>query len=330
MGVGGQVGHRVGGEGDVVAVFVGGAGGRLDADAGRDTGQHDLGDAAAAQVDVEVGAVERAPVPLGDDDVLGMPGQLVDDLVGIGGRRTGPALQLGAAGQAIGAVGGEADPDQDHGKVVLPERIGELRRPVDHVRGRVRLAGKDGDAVLQVDDDEGGLGVDGGDGHSEPLSWVVDDRSGGRLEGVVEESKGFEDGLPFGFGALVLQCLGQPLLPDLPVTLEPVPPGGGQRDDLPAAVLRVGMALDQVGLAQGGEDRGHRLWAHPLGRRQLTRRRRTVLVQPAEHGRLRRGQVVLVRELLQPALDAAEDHPHLAGSLHRRRRDRCTHMNSIN
>jgi hypothetical protein len=51
------------------------------------------------------------------------------------------------------------------GEFVLAEGVGEFRGLADHVRGAVRLAGEDGDTVLQVDDDKGGLRVEGGDGH---------------------------------------------------------------------------------------------------------------------------------------------------------------------
>lgn len=59
----------------MVAVGVGLAGGGVDADACGDAGEDDLGDASAAQVEVEVRAVEAAPVAFGDDDVFGMTSQ---------------------------------------------------------------------------------------------------------------------------------------------------------------------------------------------------------------------------------------------------------------
>ena len=96
VGVGVHVAHGVGGERDVVAVLVGGAGGGFHADAGGDARQHDLGDTAAAQLDVETGAVEGAPVALGDGDVAGVAGQFVDDEV--------PALGAGAGW--AGGMGG--------------------------------------------------------------------------------------------------------------------------------------------------------------------------------------------------------------------------------
>src|SRR5581483_11406471 len=93
-----QVAHGVGGEGDVVAVLVRGAGGGLHADAGGDARQHDLRDTAAAQLDIETGAVEGTPVALGDGDVAGVTGQFGDHDV--------PALREGAARAGdLGAAG---------------------------------------------------------------------------------------------------------------------------------------------------------------------------------------------------------------------------------
>src|SRR5207248_1907102 len=85
-----EVGDRVGGDRDVIAVFMGGAGGGLDADAGGDARQHDLGDTAAAQLQIQAGAVEGAPVLLADGDVGGLPVEFGDELGPVGGRR-GPA-----------------------------------------------------------------------------------------------------------------------------------------------------------------------------------------------------------------------------------------------
>src|ERR1700677_3627296 len=65
VGGGVAVGHGVGGEDDVVAVVVGRAGGGLDADAGGDTGQYDLGDPELSEVGVEGGVVKGPPTPLG-------------------------------------------------------------------------------------------------------------------------------------------------------------------------------------------------------------------------------------------------------------------------
>ena len=58
MVVGVGVGHRVDGKHHVVTVLVGGAGGGLHTQAGGDSGDHDLGDAALLQLLMQVGAPE--------------------------------------------------------------------------------------------------------------------------------------------------------------------------------------------------------------------------------------------------------------------------------
>ena len=60
------------GEHDVVAQLPRVARGRFHADRRRDAGQHDGPDAAAAQLQVQLGAVERAPLALQDVDVAGL------------------------------------------------------------------------------------------------------------------------------------------------------------------------------------------------------------------------------------------------------------------
>jgi len=68
--------HGVDGEYDVVAELVRGPGGRLDPDARRDAADHDLGNAATAELIVQVGTGECAPPVLGDEDVVGIGAEL--------------------------------------------------------------------------------------------------------------------------------------------------------------------------------------------------------------------------------------------------------------
>lgn len=160
-----QVAHRIGGEGDVVAVLVGGASGGLHADAGGDARQHDLRDTAAAQLDVEAGAVESTQVAFGDGDVAGAAGQFGDDYVPALGQAATPAGGLGAARDGVAPVRGERDPDQHHGQVAGTEGVGEFGRTGDDLGAGVRLGGRADDAGLEVDHDEGGARIECGDGH---------------------------------------------------------------------------------------------------------------------------------------------------------------------
>src|SRR5882757_8583416 len=162
MCIGVQVGHRVGDQRDVIAVFVRGPGGRLHPGTGGDPAQHDLRDAAPAQLDVEIGAVEGAPVSLGHNNVLGMPGQIGNDRVPSLGVGTGPARDVGAAGQRVRSVGGEADPYQHHGGVVRAESVGKLDAARHYVGNADGDGGQAEEAVLQVDQYERGALVEAG------------------------------------------------------------------------------------------------------------------------------------------------------------------------
>ena len=68
--------HGIDSEDDVVAELVRGPGGRLDPDARRDATDDDLGDAATAELIVQVGTGECAPPVLGDEDVVGIGAEL--------------------------------------------------------------------------------------------------------------------------------------------------------------------------------------------------------------------------------------------------------------
>jgi len=80
------VGHRVDGEGDAVVVRVRLPRGGVDAAAGDEAGQDDLRDAAAAELGVQVGAVEGTPLVLGDADVGVLGAEFVDDDGEVGGQ----------------------------------------------------------------------------------------------------------------------------------------------------------------------------------------------------------------------------------------------------
>ena len=157
------VGHRVGGQHDVVAVLVRGPGGRLDPGTGRDPGQHDLGDTALAQQRVQRGAVERAPGLLGHQQIIRLLVHLRDDVGPVRRRSERRTADVSAAGRDARHV------DQHDWEAVPAEGRGQVRRPLDGVIDGGH-PGHGRDSLLRVDHDQRGLGVQGGQGHRAPLS----------------------------------------------------------------------------------------------------------------------------------------------------------------
>ena len=82
------VGHRVDGKRHVIAEFMRLAGGQLDAGAGGDSGDHDLGNAEALEMLLEARACECAPGSLGDRVILRLAVELGDEFRPIGGKRS--------------------------------------------------------------------------------------------------------------------------------------------------------------------------------------------------------------------------------------------------
>jgi hypothetical protein len=64
---------------------------------------------------------------------------------------------------------------------------------------------------------------------------------------------------------------------------------------------------------------GHRLWPHPLGRRELADAARTFAIQPAEDGSVRQGETMLgpqpARQLTKHATKLAGDPSGVGESL---------------
>src|SRR6185437_10212553 len=83
-----DVGDGIFGEDQVVAVFPGAAGCGFHPHARGDACQNDLGHAAAAELEVQLGSGERPPVPLDQDDVAGVRGEVVREF-GVRRRRGG-------------------------------------------------------------------------------------------------------------------------------------------------------------------------------------------------------------------------------------------------
>src|SRR5690242_2614795 len=76
--------HRILGEDDFVAALPRIARGRFHAEVRGDSAEHDCFDAAAAQLQIEIGSVERAPLPLADEDVALARAELRNDVAPIG------------------------------------------------------------------------------------------------------------------------------------------------------------------------------------------------------------------------------------------------------
>ena len=85
--------HGVDGDYDVVAELVRRPGGRLDPDARRDAADHDLGNAATAELIVQVGACECAPPVLRDEDVLRIGAELWRERSSTASTRSWPPVR---------------------------------------------------------------------------------------------------------------------------------------------------------------------------------------------------------------------------------------------
>jgi hypothetical protein len=158
MNVGVQVGHGVDGEDNIETAFVSLPGGRFHANAGGDTRENNLRNIQTFQVDFEPGFGERAPRLFGDRVIGRLPIQFRHQFRPIGRTISRRARLLCSAWSATGHV-------YEHDRLTVATKRRRQSGSVledwfDRVRGWVS-----DDAFLQVDDDESGFGVDGGDGH---------------------------------------------------------------------------------------------------------------------------------------------------------------------
>ena len=153
------IGHRIGDGDDVKAMVEGVAGGRLDAAAGGDAGEKNLGDAAAAQDQLQGGPVEGADLQLRHRMIARLAVKLRDQVCPVGRRRK-IEFRLGAAGGHAGDI------DQDDRQFPLAE---STRETAD--AGRDLRRGMGGrhrhDAFLHVDDDERGDSIDLAESHGD-------------------------------------------------------------------------------------------------------------------------------------------------------------------
>lgn len=103
---------------------------------------------------VEVGSIERAPVSFGDDDVVWVLGQVVDEVMPIRRCCAGGLLESRAVGPARGSrTMLRCQPDEHDGQSTAPEYGGKLRGMFD---GEPRGRGPR-DGLLQVDEYQGGI-----------------------------------------------------------------------------------------------------------------------------------------------------------------------------
>ncbi|MCI1749703.1 MAG: hypothetical protein LKI24_17715 [Acidipropionibacterium sp.] len=112
------------------------------------------------ELPVEAGLVERAPGPLGDEDVVGVRAQVRGEFGPVIG--TLPCGSPGASGiRAAGRAPGDIDQDDRQG--ALAECLGEGRGAIQE-GGDAGAPGAE-DSLLEVDEHECGNGVECGQRH---------------------------------------------------------------------------------------------------------------------------------------------------------------------
>ena len=153
--VGAAIGHGIGDEDDVIAVIVGAASGGFDADGGGDAGDENLSDLAAAEVGVEVGADERAGAIFGDEMIGGLDFEFGDKIGPVGRQRHFGADEVGAGGSGAGRI----YVYENDGEISLAECARESGGAVDDFGHRMSAGGGD-DSFLEIDDDQGGDGIE--------------------------------------------------------------------------------------------------------------------------------------------------------------------------
>src|SRR6202030_1281234 len=143
------------GKNDGIAVFPCLSCRRLDADVRCDASQNDCLDTAAAQLQIQLRAMEGAPLALGDENVARLR-QSIDQLAEIFGkaaRRCGEGL-IDRLPQGVFEILGEAYIHEHDGRPCFAEGVREraagLRDPVC----RVRLQFVAHDALLQINEDQ--------------------------------------------------------------------------------------------------------------------------------------------------------------------------------
>lgn len=132
----------------------GGAGGRLDAEAGDQARQHDRRDPALGQHRVQPGLMECAEGAFDDDGLVRARGA----------RR----VQVAAGRLLVGP--GTLDPDPHHQGARAPGVLGQRQAPVAHFGTGPGMGFQGDDAGHEVDEDEGAAA--GVDFHAPMVHWT--------------------------------------------------------------------------------------------------------------------------------------------------------------
>ena len=136
MRVGISIRHSVDDESYIIAMIVGAASRRFDAEARRDSGDDDLGHALPLQIFMQVGAYKCSGPSLCDDVIIRLPHQF--------GNELGPIVRQreGFFGAGIGATGNSSCNVHKYDRqATFAERTRKLRGPVDD-RSRLRAPRK--------------------------------------------------------------------------------------------------------------------------------------------------------------------------------------------
>jgi len=123
--------------------------GRFNTDTGGDSAQYDGFDAAAAKVQVEVGAVERAPLAFCHHDVARLGTKFGRDFIPPGRRRPHGPLKVDWTLDAL-ACRAEGHSYENDWSIDFAERLREADRVAQNYAGRMRRYLSSDDAILEV------------------------------------------------------------------------------------------------------------------------------------------------------------------------------------
>ncbi len=141
----------------LVPTLVGVAGRALHPEVGRDAAEEDGVDPPAPQLQIQVGAVERAPLPLAHDVVTILRAELRHDLIPPQRWALPRRRLINQGAQLITPIWGRADVDQNHEDPSGAASLCERGRLGDDRGGVVGCRGHPDDPLLKVDDDQSGV-----------------------------------------------------------------------------------------------------------------------------------------------------------------------------
>src|SRR5579862_652901 len=129
--------------------------GGLDTGVGGDAGEDDRVDAAGIELLLKIGSGERAPMPLGDEDIAMLETGGRSDL-----RRCGRQLLIAQVGRLVDGELYEVveiDADIDDGSAMCAKNFGKLFGVFDDLCRSMRHGVHADDGILEIDEDECGL-----------------------------------------------------------------------------------------------------------------------------------------------------------------------------